>query len=62
MGRPSKTLRSVQKNIAIPEDLCARLELELYSEVEGRIPHGVQQAFFEKLLRDYFDGKQEKEA
>ncbi len=61
MGRPSKTLRSVQKNIAIPEDLCTRLELELFSTVEGRIPHGAQQAFFEKLLREYFDSKQEKQ-
>ena len=60
MGRPTKTLRSIQKNIAIPEDLCTKLELELYSTVEGRIPHGAQQEFFEKLLRSYFQEKEKQ--
>jgi hypothetical protein len=57
MARPTKTIRTIFKNIGIPEDLVARMELELYSEIEGRIPFGAQQEFFTKLLREYFDGK-----
>ena len=54
MARPSRVIPSVNKNIAIPQDLCARLELELYSELEGRIPFGAQAKFFEQLLREHF--------
>lgn len=54
MPRPKRTVRTIYKNIALPEDLVAKLELELFSEVEGRIPFGSQQEFFTKLLRQYF--------
>lgn len=55
MGRPAKIIPTVSKNIALPRDLVVRLELELYSEVEGCIPFGAQQRFFEALLREYFE-------
>ena len=55
MSRPKKTVRTVFKNIGLPEDLVVKMELELYSEVEGRIPLGAQQDFFTRLLRDYFE-------
>jgi hypothetical protein len=55
MPRPKKTIRTIFKNIALPEDLVARLELELYSDVEGRVPFGAQQEFFTKLLREHFE-------
>jgi gamma-glutamylcysteine synthetase len=58
MPRPKKTIRSVHKNISLPEDLVARLELELYSEAEERIPQGAQQEFFTMLLRNYFSNKE----
>jgi hypothetical protein len=57
MARPKKLIRTVYKNIAIPEDLAAKVELELYSEVEGKIPFGAQQEFFSRLLRAYFDNQ-----
>lgn len=55
MARPKKTTRTVFKNIGLPEDLVARLELHLYSDLEGRIPQGAQQEFFTKLLREFFE-------
>ena len=55
MARPKKTVRTIFKNIGLPEDLVARLELHLFSDVEGRIPQGAQQEFFTKLVRDYFE-------
>jgi hypothetical protein len=57
MARPKKLIRTVYKNIALPEDLAAKVELELYSEVEGKIPFGAQQEFFSRLLREYFDNR-----
>lgn len=57
MARPTKTIRTVYKNIGLPEDLVAKMELELFSEVEGKIPFGAQQAFFTHLLKEYFDGR-----
>lgn len=54
MARPKKTIRTIFKNIALPEDLAAKVELHLYSELEGKIPFGAQQEFFSQLLRDYF--------
>lgn len=54
MARPKKLIRTVYKNIAIPEDLVAKIELELFSEVEGKIPFGAQQEFFTRLLMNYF--------
>ena len=55
MARPKKTVPTVYKNIGIPQDLADKVELELYSEVEGRVPFGAQQEFYTNLLRWYFD-------
>lgn len=49
-GRPSKTIKSVQMNISLPEDLATRVKLHLHSEVEGKIPHGKQMEFFIELV------------
>lgn len=57
MARPKKTIKTVFKNIGLPEDLVERVNKELNSEVEGKIPFGAQQAFYTKLLRDYFDDR-----
>jgi hypothetical protein len=54
MARPLKTIRTVCKNISLPEDLNARVELELYSEIEGKIPFGAQQVFYTSLLKQHF--------
>lgn len=54
MARPKKIVQSVSKNIALPQDLVARMELELYSDLEGKIPFGAQQKFFERVLREHY--------
>ena len=60
LARPKKTVRTVFKNIGIPEDLAKAVEAELYSEIEGKVPFGAQQAFYTKLLREHFEnGKPE---
>lgn len=54
MARPSSTIRRISKNISLPEDLIARMELALFSEAEGRIPVGAQSKLIEELLRRHF--------
>jgi hypothetical protein len=55
-GRPTKTLKSIQINVSLPEDLAAKVKLHLFSEVEGKVPHGAMQEFFSKLVREFFEG------
>jgi len=57
MSRPKGITRRISKNISLPEDIVARMELELFSEVDGRIPIGAQSQLIEQLLRDYFNKK-----
>jgi len=52
-GRPTKTIRSVQINISLPEDLVARMKLHLWSEAEGKVPHGKQSELIEAAVRKY---------
>lgn len=61
MARPKNTIKSISRNISIPEDLCELMDKELYSELEGKIPFGAQQAFFTKLLREHFEHQLESE-
>ena len=54
MARPKKVNRPVEISISIPEDLNLQMRLELFSEVEDRIPHGAISRLVETLLREYF--------
>lgn len=56
MPRPKKVVKSVTKNLCLPEPLVARVDLILFSELEGRVPFAAWQGFVveaieEKLLR-----------
>ena len=51
MGRPRKAVPSVEKNISLPRDLVVAVELELYSEVEGKVPFAAWQKYLEDLIR-----------
>lgn len=53
MPRPMKIVRPVQKNIALPEDLVGKVELELYSEVEEKVPFGAWQSLITELLQGW---------
>ena len=51
MGRPRKAIPSIEKNISLPRDLVVAVELELYSEVEGKVPFAAWQKYLEDLIR-----------
>lgn len=53
-GRPS-IIRPVYLTVSIPEDISAKLKLHLFSEVEGRVPHGAYKRLIVKLLRQYLE-------
>ena len=57
MGKPPLIVRPTKLTMALPEDVRARLDLELYSETESRVPHGAYQQFFLARLRDYFNSR-----
>lgn len=40
MPRPKLAIRPVEKTVNIPTDLCTKVDLLLFSELEGRVPHG----------------------
>ena len=61
MPRPRLTVPTRQIHFRIPEPLAARLELYLMSEIEGRVPFGGYQVFFEKILREFFAKFEQKE-
>ena len=54
MARPKRNLRMISKHLCLPEELVARMELELFSDVEGRIPMGAQAELITQLLREHF--------
>ena len=54
MPRPKNTIPSVAVSIALPQDLAQKVEVLLFSELEGRVPHGKKSEFFTQLVREYF--------
>lgn len=61
MARPKKIDRPVEKTICLPQSLVARVDLELYSELEGRVPFGAWQRFVAGLIEQYFQNVQRKD-
>lgn len=54
MARPKNTIRPVMRNISIDQDVNDTMELELFSELLGRVPHGATSKLINKLLRAHF--------
>jgi hypothetical protein len=55
MARPKQTIRTVYFHIGLPEDLAAKIQLHVFSELEGKIPMGAYQKFFTEVVRAKFD-------
>jgi hypothetical protein len=50
MARPKKTDRPVEKNISLPLSVVVKVELELFSELEGKVPFGAWQRYIVRLV------------
>lgn len=51
MPRPRFVTRPIEKNISIPEDIVGQVDLLLYSDVEGKIPHGAWKTYIVGLIQ-----------
>lgn len=49
-GQPRKTVRPVKKTIHLPEDIVALVDLELFSEAEGKVPFNAWGKLLSELL------------
>lgn len=53
MPRPRLTDRPKQFNVQLPESLYGKVRVELYSELEGRVPHGALSELVQTLIRGW---------
>ena len=53
-GRKPNIEPSIATNLHLPESVRTRLDLLLFSEVEGRVPKGAYQRFFLERLAEFF--------
>jgi hypothetical protein len=54
MARQPSIIRQQKINLSLPEDIYARLNLHLYSDIEGCVPRGAYQKFFIERIQEYF--------
>jgi len=57
MARRPNLIPTQQLNVALPLPIYTQLTAQLYSELEGRVPHGAYSRFLVDLLRREFSGK-----
>lgn len=61
MARKLNIVRPVKLHLHIAEDLRAKVDLHLFSTLEGRVPVGAYRRFFEELIQDYFSRQTKKD-
>ena len=54
MSRKANLIPSKQLNVALPLPTFTQLSLELFSDLEQRVPHGAFSAFLTDRIREYF--------
>lgn len=62
MPKPKRVDRPVPKHIHFSQSLVDRVDLHLYSELEGRVPFGAWQKFITELVEGYFQQGGERES
>lgn len=59
-GKPRKIDRPVEKKVSIPESVTTRVDILLFSEVEGKVPHGAWSELITRLLTQYLNQFQQQ--
>ena len=62
MARPRKAVRPVEKSLSLPQDIADRIDLHLWSALEGKVPHGAFSKFVEAAVREWFSNREAKVA
>lgn len=57
MGRRAKIRKQISKHLMLPEDLVAKVDLELWSDLEGKVPFGQWQKLVTGLLEEWVERK-----
>lgn len=57
MARKSSIDRPVPMTLKLPESVRTRLDLHLYSDLEGRVPQGSYQKFFIERIQEFFGSR-----
>lgn len=57
MPRVKRVDRPVRLEITLPESVSAAVELELFSDIEGRVPYGARSKLLEQLLRQWLSSR-----
>ena len=57
MGHPINLIPCTPLNTSLPVDVRARLDLHLFSDVEGRVPKGAYQRLLTELINQYLDNR-----
>lgn len=60
MPKPKKIDTPVEKHISIPQSLSTRIDLELFSDLEGKIPFGAWAKFLLNLITEHFEQEARK--
>lgn len=55
--RTAALVQNVTFTVRVPLDLKTRMDLMLYSEVEGKVPYGEHAKFLARRIREYFEWK-----
>lgn len=50
MPRRAKVDRPIEKRISLPESVCARVDMLLWSELESKVPFGGWAAYVQALI------------
>lgn len=61
MPRRPAIIKPVEKKLSLDAELVAKVELMLFSDLEGRVPYGAWAGFIEQLLREHFARKARQE-
>lgn len=60
MPRPKNVVGVETKHLALPRDLVVGVELELYSEVLGKVPYAAWNKLLTELLTNWLRERKEK--
>lgn len=62
MPRPKAVNPKLEKKLHLDAELVAKAELQLFSDLEGRVPYGAWSGYIEQLMREAQQRQQRAEA
>jgi hypothetical protein len=58
VSRPTKAVKPTEKYLSIPSDLATKVDLKLFSDLEGKVPYGAWSKYVEGLIRRDLEQKE----